>query len=151
MNQYSLPCELLAQPILSWFDHPNNIWRRVHIMKLVTLQPPVSGVHIFSWALCPPTPSVYFGFEILTAVLMKSSISWYIMCSPVKVNRRFGGTYRLHLQGRTVIQARNKLQAGGSACCLLLASFLLGSHFNPEDGDTVPPKHKWILPTYTTL
>jgi hypothetical protein len=39
--------------------------------------------------------------KIVTAVVMKSSIFWDITsCSPVKVNRRFGGTYRLHLQGR---------------------------------------------------
>jgi hypothetical protein len=40
------------------------------------------------------------GFQILTAVFMKSSIFWDITpCTPLKVNRRFGGTYRLHLQG----------------------------------------------------
>jgi hypothetical protein len=37
---------------------------------------------------------------------MKSSVFWDIgPCSPLKVNRRFGGTYRLHLQGR-ISQAR---------------------------------------------
>jgi hypothetical protein len=41
------------------------------------------------------------GFEALTAVVMKSTIFWDITpCSPLSVNRRFGGTYRLHLQGR---------------------------------------------------
>jgi hypothetical protein len=30
-------------------------------------------------------------------------------CSPLKVNRRFGGTYRLHLQGRKLSQPRNQL------------------------------------------
>jgi hypothetical protein len=39
------------------------------------------------------------GFEVLTAVVMKSIIFWNITpCSPLRVNRRFGGTYRLHLQ-----------------------------------------------------
>jgi hypothetical protein len=39
------------------------------------------------------------GFVVLTAVVMKSSIFWDItLCSPLKVNRHFGGTYRLHLQ-----------------------------------------------------
>jgi hypothetical protein len=36
---------------------------------------------------------------------MKSttSIFWYItLCSPLKVNRRFGGTHRLHLQALLV-------------------------------------------------
>jgi hypothetical protein len=39
-------------------------------------------------------------FEVLTAVAMKSSIFWDIsLCSPLNVNRRFGGTCRFHLQG----------------------------------------------------
>jgi hypothetical protein len=39
---------------------------------------------------------------------MKSTIfSEITPCSPLKVNRRFGGTYRLHLQGRKISQARN--------------------------------------------
>jgi hypothetical protein len=45
------------------------------------------------------------GFAVLTAVVMKSTIFWDITpCGPLKGIRRFGGTYRLHLQGR-----KNKL------------------------------------------
>jgi hypothetical protein len=34
-------------------------------------------------------------FEVLRAVVLKSTIFWDITpCSPLKVNRRFGGTYR---------------------------------------------------------
>jgi hypothetical protein len=41
------------------------------------------------------------GFEVLTAVVMKSTIFWDITpCSPLSVNQRFGVTYYLHLQGR---------------------------------------------------
>jgi hypothetical protein len=41
------------------------------------------------------------GFEVHTAVVMKSTHFWDITpCSPLKVNRRFRGTYRLHIQGR---------------------------------------------------
>jgi hypothetical protein len=41
------------------------------------------------------------GFEVLTAVVMKSTIFWNLTpCSPLSVNRLFGETYRLHLQGR---------------------------------------------------
>jgi hypothetical protein len=37
-------------------------------------------------------------FEVLTAVAMKSVVSWNITpCSTLKVNLRFGGTYRLQL------------------------------------------------------
>jgi hypothetical protein len=43
------------------------------------------------------------GIAVLAPVVMKSSILWDIMpCSPLKVNRRFGGTYRLRRQGRNV-------------------------------------------------
>jgi hypothetical protein len=45
----------------------------------------------------------------ITAVTMKSSSSWDMTpCSLVKVSEHFGGTYRFHLQGRTVSQARNQ-------------------------------------------
>jgi hypothetical protein len=43
------------------------------------------------------------GFEDLTAALLKSTIFWDIApCSPLRDNRRFGGTYRLHLQGQKI-------------------------------------------------
>jgi hypothetical protein len=44
---------------------------------------------------------------------MKSSIFCDIMaCSPLKVNRRFGGTCRLRFQSRKIIQARNQREVG---------------------------------------
>jgi hypothetical protein len=44
---------------------------------------------------------------------MKSSIFGGITpCNPVKDNRRFGGTYRLHLQARTVSMEGNQHEAG---------------------------------------
>jgi hypothetical protein len=40
----------------------------------------------------------YVGFEVLTAVVIKSTIFWDITsCSALSINRRFGGTYQLHL------------------------------------------------------
>jgi hypothetical protein len=50
----------------------------------------------------------YVGFEVLTAVVMKSSISWDItLCGILKVNRYFRRTCRLYLQGQRISQARN--------------------------------------------
>jgi hypothetical protein len=36
-------------------------------------------------------------------------------CSPVKVSRRFGGTYRLRLQGRKIRRTRNQRDSGWQA------------------------------------
>jgi hypothetical protein len=62
----------------------------------------------------------YVRFEVLTAVVMKSIIFCDITpCSPLKVNRRFGGTYRLHLQGRKISRARNQREIRWQAEALL--------------------------------
>jgi hypothetical protein len=62
----------------------------------------------------------------LRSVVMKISIFWDITpCSLVKVNRHFGGTYCLHLQGRRISQTKNQHQIC-FAFCLLQANFLLG-------------------------
>jgi hypothetical protein len=54
------------------------------------------------------------GFEVLTTVVMKSSVLWDItLCTPPKVNQHFRGTCHLHLQGQTVSQATSKLLASG--------------------------------------
>jgi hypothetical protein len=56
------------------------------------------------------------GFEVLAAVVMKSTIFWDITpCSPLSVNRRFGGTYRLYLQGKKISSARNQRESRGQA------------------------------------
>jgi hypothetical protein len=54
------------------------------------------------------TPRSYLviGFEVLIPVVLKRSIFWNITpCSPLKVNRCFGGTCLLHLQGRRLNEA----------------------------------------------
>jgi hypothetical protein len=44
-------------------------------------------------------------FEVLAAVVIKNTVFWDITpCRLLSVNRRFGGIYHLHLQGR-----KNKL------------------------------------------
>jgi hypothetical protein len=57
---------------------------------------------------------------------MKSSVFWDITpCSPLKVNRRFGGTYGLHIQGPKLSQARNQREAGSKqSYCLAYSSTL---------------------------
>jgi hypothetical protein len=59
---------------------------------------------------------------------MKNYVFWNITpYSPLKVNRRFGGTCRLHLYGLS--QERNQ-----PAYYILHADFLLGLVSNHEDG-----------------
>jgi hypothetical protein len=44
----------------------------------------------------------YVGFEVFTAVTMKNACFWDVAPCRSCVNRRFGGAYRLHLQGRKI-------------------------------------------------
>jgi hypothetical protein len=56
------------------------------------------------------TKFLHVGIEVFIAVVMNSIIFWgMIQCSPLSFNRRFGGTYRLHLQGR-----RNRFRKSAS-------------------------------------
>jgi hypothetical protein len=44
-----------------------------------------------------------------TCLSVKGAIFWYTTpCSPLKVNRRFGGTCRLHRQGRKISRTRKR-------------------------------------------
>jgi hypothetical protein len=52
---------------------------------------------------------VTVGFEIFSAVVVKSSFLWDITpCSPLKVSQHFKGTCRPYLQGQIISQARNQ-------------------------------------------
>jgi hypothetical protein len=63
------------------------------------------------------------GFDVLTAVVKKSPVFWNITpCRSLKVNRRFGGTCRLHVQGKTISKARNQHEA--LLTCFMLVSCL---------------------------
>jgi hypothetical protein len=60
--------------------------------------------------------------------MLMSSIFWDIMpCSPLKVNRRFGGTYRVHLQGQHQLVRQNI--TGKNANYFDLCLFGYGSQF----------------------
>jgi hypothetical protein len=73
--------------------------------------------------------------EYSTYFFIKSTIFWDITpCSLLKVNRRFGETYHLHLQGGKISRARNQRESRWQAEICSHAGFLLGSFFGPEDG-----------------
>jgi hypothetical protein len=74
---------------------------------------------------------LHCGFEVLTAVVVKSSIFRDITpCSPLKVRRSLEGTCRLHLQGGRISQGRKQ----NSACHLLHAASLPVIFVDPVDG-----------------
>jgi hypothetical protein len=71
----------------------------------------------------------------LLAVVMKNSIFWDITsCSLLKVNRRFGGACRLHLQGRRIRQARACLPPAFTLilACLILRNWKWRRHAPPK-------------------
>jgi hypothetical protein len=89
------------------------------------------------------------GFEVLTAVVMKSTVFWDITpCSPLSGNRRFGGTYRLYLQGR-------KTKLSKKPACLPPAFNLVSCsayYFDLEDGgDMFLLNVGWHSTDYTAL
>jgi hypothetical protein len=76
------------------------------------------------------------GFEVLTAVVKKSTIFCDITpCRPFKVNRHFDGTYRLHLHRRRISRARNQLEIRWQA----------------EPTNLFPRNVGWLSTDYTAL
>jgi hypothetical protein len=68
----------------------------------------------------------YCCWNTLMQEIMKGIIFWDMMpCSPLSCNRRFGGTYHLHLPCRRIIPARTSRQ---------VASRIIFQPENPEDG-----------------
>jgi hypothetical protein len=71
-------------------------------------------------------------FDDFTAVTMKNAVFWdlalYISCA----NRRFGGTYRLHLQGRKIHEGGTSVSRSSAANCSRW--FLARGFFYPENG-----------------
>jgi hypothetical protein len=91
--------------------------------------------------ICTVQTNFYVGFEVLTAMVMKSSLLHDITpYGPFTVNRHFGGTCHLHLQGRGISQAI-------STC--FHAGFFLGLFVGPEGGFQRTTQH--YIPEDRTL
>jgi hypothetical protein len=55
--------------------------------------------------------------EVLTGAVMKSSIIWNTApYRPLKINRRFGGTWPIHLRGWRIIQAKDLHESSSKPC-----------------------------------
>jgi hypothetical protein len=75
---------------------------------------------------------LFVRFEVFTAVIMKNAVFWDVAPCRYFVNRRFGGTYHLHLQGIRNPRAMNQRKQVGVYAGSSLVDFLY-----PEDrGDT---------------
>jgi hypothetical protein len=71
------------------------------------------------------------GSEVITAAVVKISVFLDVTpCGPLKMNRRFGGTCHLHLQGVGILRTRNQ----NEACSNIL---LLGLFFHSEYGGDI--------------
>jgi hypothetical protein len=110
-----------GQGPISWPDHSPDVnpltfpfWghlRNVLYASAVdTAAKPVQRAQNGCTSVCKPPAIV--GFEVFTAVVMRSSIFWNTMpCSLLKANRRFGGTCNLHLQVPRKSRTRNQHDA----------------------------------------
>jgi hypothetical protein len=63
-------------------------------------------------------------FGVLRAVTMKDGVFWIATPCSSERARRFGGTWRLHLQGWKVSQARNQQKLISSLSLVLLVTYL---------------------------
>jgi hypothetical protein len=69
------------------------------ILKTV-FQPLISLLFLLTSTSCLLTQNHDF-FQVLMTLVTKISTSWYVtLCSPLKINRHFEGTCRLHLRGK---------------------------------------------------
>jgi hypothetical protein len=65
---------------------------------------------LYEKCCCTWPLDMIIGFEVLTAVVVKTSIFWNITpCGSLKFDRRFGGTCHLHPLGRN--RARNQVES----------------------------------------
>jgi hypothetical protein len=103
-----------------------------------TLRVTLSGIsRFFRFVLCVTNTLICSSWN--TFLHSKSTIFWDIMpCNPLKVNKRFGGTYRLRLRNRRISRERNRRESTWQAelCSLFLwnvVGFQWTWHYNPED------------------
>jgi hypothetical protein len=92
-----------------------------------------------------------------TDLLMKSIFFWDMtLCSALSCTRRFGGTYRLHLQGRRIVQQLNALHDVISQKKILCSTETSGAtqcttrRHTPEE-DTLQNHRCENLKSYTDL
>jgi hypothetical protein len=107
--------------------------------------PNVQGRLRYREALCCGKDEVHIcRIYVLTAVVMNSTSFWGITpCNPLKVNRSFGRTYRLRIQGRSInreiYKHKSRWQAEQSA------GRNFGLYRKPEGNGIVELSSCWYL------
>jgi hypothetical protein len=94
--------------------------------------------------LAPPKNNILYGCETLSLTLrkehrlrMKSILFWGVTpCSLLRCNRRFGGTYRLHLQGRRKFQQEPASKQAASRV-RMFENRMLRRIFGPKEDEMV--------------
>jgi hypothetical protein len=72
---------------------PNSFQKIFIMVTTIIIITMVTAVNVITFT--------FVGFEVFTAVTMKNAVFWVVVpCRCGRLNRRFGGSYRLHLQGR---------------------------------------------------
>jgi hypothetical protein len=85
-------------------------------------------------------------YEVLTAVVMKISIFWDITpCRPLKVNRRFWGTCRLHLYVESCLAYSLTLKTEAMCSSETSADFQRTTRRYIPEGRTLHLNDFWIL------
>jgi hypothetical protein len=83
----------------------------------------------------------YVRFEVFTAVTMKNVVFWDVALCRYWVNRRFGGTYRLQLQGRKIRERGTSvsrwLQDLHSATVQKTTFFIMSLNFDEVTNDLI--------------
>jgi hypothetical protein len=103
-------------PNLKFFEHKNLFWNRKTCLYCVR-------------------------FEVFTAVTMKNAVFWDVAPCRACMNRRFGGTYCLHLQG---IKIRERGSSVTRVCSHLLTLVPCSRNFIPwRRSRYVPPKRRF--------
>jgi hypothetical protein len=78
----------------------------INNIRIKGVKPPVFHIYICDF--------IDVRVEVFTAVTMKNAIFWDVVPCRSCVNRRFGGKYRLHLQGRKIRELQPPAHAGSS-------------------------------------
>jgi hypothetical protein len=102
----------------------------VHIIQSV--QTVVSYLYTY----CTPFIQNLSGKFFIIRLLLKSFIFWAItLCSPLRVNSRFGGTCRLHRQGHRITHARNQSEAGSKQSSAYSLTLKMEATYSSETSD----------------